>query len=246
MPVLQGSARQSIRLRASQPCEEPVSRLGGAPNLPPDIEWPTTPDGDPMAFLAQLDLAALPPIEGMDLPAKGALFFFNYDEGDHYGGEPEDMALWRVIFTTLDLASIPLRAFPDELDEHSRFTPFAFAATVDLTFPALTQATAQQLQLTEDEVAKLFGLLYAEGGIHRVGGLPDEIQGDVALEAHMASSGIEFIGSEGTEDWTLLFQLDSQHQAGMIWGSAGRLYFLIRKADLACQRFDKVWTIMQC
>jgi uncharacterized protein YwqG len=32
----------------------------------------------------------------------------------------------------------------------------------------------------------------------------------------------------------------------MMWGDAGRLYFWIRKQDLAEQSFDAVWAILQC
>jgi uncharacterized protein YwqG len=50
----------------------------------------------------------------------------------------------------------------------------------------------------------------------------------------------------GSADWRLLMQLDSDDEAGMMWGDAGRLYFWIREADLRERRFDKVWLILQC
>jgi uncharacterized protein YwqG len=44
----------------------------------------------------------------------------------------------------------------------------------------------------------------------------------------------------------LLLQIDSDDAIGWTWGDAGRLYFWIRKQDLAARRFDRVWTILQC
>src|SRR5204863_9110088 len=47
-------------------------------------------------------------------------------------------------------------------------------------------------------------------------------------------------------DWKLLLQLDTDDDAGMMWGDVGRLYFWIRKDDLQKWAFDKVWMILQC
>lgn len=32
----------------------------------------------------------------------------------------------------------------------------------------------------------------------------------------------------------------------MMWGDVGRLYYWIRREDLAQRRFDKVWLVLQC
>lgn len=258
VPVLQSSARQSIRLRVSEPCEEPVSRLGGAPNLPPDIEWPASSGGSPLAFLAQLDLSAIPSIPGMELPSEGALFFFYDSVEQAWGFSPAHAGCWKVVFTSQKLNSIPLRPAPAGLDNDSRFAPFSLAASLESTFPALDPATMEELDITEDEFDGLLDLQEAEGTIHRIGGFPDEIQGDVALKAQLVSNGIDCGDGKGYEtgearglnagaaDWLLLLQLDSEDEAGMMWGDVGRLYFMIHKADLDDRRFDKVWTVLQC
>lgn len=50
-------------------------RLGGAPDLPTDVEWPVCPQGDgPMSFYAQLD--GLPSVTDFDLGDAGLIFVF--------------------------------------------------------------------------------------------------------------------------------------------------------------------------
>jgi uncharacterized protein YwqG len=43
-----------------------------------------------------------------------------------------------------------------------------------------------------------------------------------------------------------LLQLDSDEEAGMMWGDRGMLYFWIPEEALAPRRFGEVWTILQC
>jgi uncharacterized protein YwqG len=49
-----------------------------------------------------------------------------------------------------------------------------------------------------------------------------------------------------SKDWILLLQVDSDDDAGMMWGDVGILYFWIRKDDLAQLNFENVWMILQC
>jgi len=95
-------------------------------------------------------------------------------------------------------------------------------------------------------------------GTHRIGGHPDYIQHDPKLEAQLVSNGLYCGNSTGYEkgrelgldagagDWELLFQVDSEEATEMIWGDVGRLYFLIRKQDLAARAFEKTWMVWDC
>ena len=47
-------------------------------------------------------------------------------------------------------------------------------------------------------------------------------------------------------DWCLLAQFESDEASKMVWGDGGRVYFWIRKVDLAARRFDKVVLQAQC
>ena len=52
--------------------------------------------------------------------------------------------------------------------------------------------------------------------------------------------------SKTSAQWSLLLQVDSDDDAGMMWGDVGRLYFWIRKSDLEDANFSDVWMILQC
>jgi len=51
--------------------------------------------------------------------------------------------------------------------------------------------------------------------------------------------------AKGAEAWKLLFQLDSDDSAGMMWGDGGRLYFWMRQESLRKRDFRKNWMILQ-
>jgi uncharacterized protein YwqG len=41
-------------------------------------------------------------------------------------------------------------------------------------------------------------------------------------------------------DWQLLFQMDSDENAGMMWSDAGKICFYIRRQDLKKRDFDHI------
>jgi hypothetical protein len=92
-----------------------ASRLGGWPDLPEGVEWPTW-RGRPMSFLAQFDLADLACVQpDARLPKTGLLSFFLGCSGESYeklgdprtrymadvlvGTEPDQGDGWRVVYT---------------------------------------------------------------------------------------------------------------------------------------------------
>jgi uncharacterized protein YwqG len=83
-----------------------LSKLGGRPTLPADIQWPRHGQaGTPLHFLAQIDLSTLPatPLDGapdaQSLPKRGLLFFFaDMVEEMLWSDNGEPFATTRVIF----------------------------------------------------------------------------------------------------------------------------------------------------
>ena len=68
---------QALLLRPSyvDPAVGARHRLGGAPDLPREVDWPTCPQGDgAMSFYAQLD--GVPAATAFDLADAGLIFVF--------------------------------------------------------------------------------------------------------------------------------------------------------------------------
>ncbi|MFV8160625.1 YwqG family protein [Mycobacterium sp. 134] len=76
VPALQATERLSLELRLSDtPPQRPdASSVGGYPYMVSSAEHPRAEDGAPMTFIAQLNLADLPPLPGY--PESGLLQFF--------------------------------------------------------------------------------------------------------------------------------------------------------------------------
>jgi len=132
--------------------------------------------------------------------------------------------------------------------------------------PVLTWATWEHPRLHEDGRpapgwdqiwAELDQLRLEQDGspAHQVGGNPDPVQGPVELEVaygQLSSGGQDKIAwtdpavRSAADDWILLAQIDTDSQAGFLWGDCGVLYYLIRPADLAARRFDRTAFTWQC
>jgi uncharacterized protein YwqG len=108
----------AIWFRRREDGRSSLSKLGGRPTLPPDIEWPRHGQaGTPLNFLAQIDLSTLPrtPLHAPDeptLPKRGLLFFFaDMVEEMLWGENGGPFATTRVIFAK---EAGPERAPPED------------------------------------------------------------------------------------------------------------------------------------
>jgi uncharacterized protein YwqG len=256
--AIQARSQQSIRLNAGKRSAQAVTRLGGRPNLLQDIPWPLRENGQPLSFIAQLDLSTLPQVRTLPLPKKGSLFFFYDADEQPWGFDPKDRGCSQVIYSPSSLTANGLRASHRDLDEEVRFKGFALTATLETTLPGINSGLLREFGATQEEFTAYLGLVDPPAPLHRMGGHANEVQGPLGLKAQLVSNGI-YCGDlkgyaegrkrgldSGSADWRLLLQVDSEERAGMMWGDMGRLYFMIHKDDLRYRRFDKVWLILQC
>ncbi|WP_234331159.1 DUF1963 domain-containing protein [Streptomyces sp. NRRL F-4474] len=86
---------------------------------------------------------------------------------------------------------------------------------------------------------------------HRLGGHPVPVQEPVEWEITRGVLGPDAAGQDSRLDdeaaaWVLLAQIDTDAAAGMMWGDAGTVYWLIRPDDLAAGRFEEAVFTWQC
>ena len=252
-----------------------ASKFGGRPDVPADFIWPVfetdTREDDqvkerPLAFLAQFDCAQLAPLdpEGL-LPKEGVLSFFYELESQRWGYDPKDAGCARVFWFEGPLAPAE---FPAELEEDFRLPEMAAqlsggtdAPDFQDACPALEDAWTANDYRIFDQARRELGMDYPANRSQLLG-WPDIIQNNMTLQCELISRGYYLGGSwekipleersalrtPSVRDWQLLFQLDTVENGDfeLMFGDCGRIYFYIRREDLAQRRFDRVWLIQQC
>lgn len=252
-----------------------ASKFGGRPDVPADFIWPVfetdTREDDqvkerPLAFLAQFDCAQLAPLdpEGL-LPKEGVLSFFYELESQRWGYDPKDAGCARVFWFEGPLAPAE---FPAELEEDFRLPEMAAQLSGGTDAPDFQDAcpaleypwTANDYRIF-DQARRELGMDYPANRSQLLG-WPDIIQNNMTLQCELISRGYYLGGSwekipleersalrtPSVRDWQLLFQLDTVENGDfeLMFGDCGRIYFYIRREDLAQRRFDRVWLIQQC
>lgn len=239
---------QTTLLLAPDP-EGQFSKMGGEPELPPRLPWPTGSDG-PRPFLAQFDLAAVRAAGGPEwLPEAGALYLFDDEPGD--AGD-----LVRVIYApeqgstpSPPPATLPAQRLRPE--RRVKFLSFTSIPSLDWLGENI-----EALDLEDDEMDALADAPdepFGDEVQHRIGGYPSELQNEqLSIMAELASRGLTRDHSrplprgarKASADWRLLFQADSDRALNMDW-AGGRLYVFVREADAREADFSKTVTLWQ-
>ena len=257
-------AKEAVRLKSAPGEDAPVgaSRLGGDPDLPPGLAWPEKA-GRPIWFIAQIDLEEVPEFsDRAKLPCSGRLYFF-YDaaEQDAWGFDPKDAGSSAVILDTTPREGLVRRPLPEALAEFGAFEARRLVGARVLTVPPMSSVEAESLGFSDDErtaYAEVLDDVDGELPDHRLLGHADEIQSGMQFMCQLVTHGLYCGDSsgycdpraktleKGAGDWRLLFQIDSDDDARMMWGDAGRLFYMIRDQDLAEQAFDRAWLVLEC
>jgi hypothetical protein len=239
------SARPALQLVARDDAAEQdghaISKLGGRPDLPADFEWPVFHD-EPLDFLAQIrldEVAALDPSLG--LPETGLLSFF-YSAEQPWGIKESDIYAGRVYFHPLSTATPSVQA------KAQGVLPLRFSKFESPGIDRSTQTTLWDLEKGVPEKDRrryndLLSSITPEDDRHQLMGHPVLIQNE--MHGDLETAARAYALPEDTE-WTLLLQLWSEPRLEWCWGDAGALYFWIPTEDLAQQRFDRTWVVLQC
>ncbi|PCC75836.1 Uncharacterized protein YwqG [Nannocystis exedens] len=287
--AVRAMARPSIRLHLSRSHEvdddarseaEATSypgqtRLGGAPDLPPDLPWPEV-DGVPLTFVAQFDLAELAGrAAARELPAHGLLSFF-------YAPIPPDGARAhpvRVLHFT-DLDALVRRPVPADVEP---LAAYDIDAADELQYPCVDSYFFYESLLPEERIlavhrrrqqgkgGELIPFDRLEGFIaesdelrdyerpfHRLLGHPASIQGDPYLDVEIDTRPQGWDGwVDGTPEalelrrralrWRLLLQIDAQEDDGLLLNQDGGFFYFWIPADaLAVHDWSQARGALQC
>ncbi|MDC0719289.1 DUF1963 domain-containing protein [Nannocystis bainbridge] len=256
-------------------CPTGQTRLGGDPDLPPEMPWPEV-DGVPLTFVAQFDLAGLARRDAAsELPASGLLsFFYAPSPPDGVRGHPV-----RVLHLT-DLDTLVHRPAPAAVE---RLAAYDIDTADELQYPGVDshffyEALLPEARILEGHrqrqqgeggelvpfnplacfIAESEQLDAFERPTHRLLGHPSAIQGDPYLDVEIDTRPQ---GWDGWEDgshealqvrrrslrWRLLLQIDAQEHGGPLLNQDGGFFYFWLPADaLAAHDWSQARGSLQC
>ncbi|RBL89779.1 YwqG family protein [Chitinophaga flava] len=232
-----------------------ASRIGGTPDLPESIAWPTDNKGNYLSFIAQLRLQEIKPFDTYNvLPDAGYLFFF-YDADQSMGGySPDERHLFSVIYFEGAEEDLRFPDFPESLS--AQYAPCALSFETQVSMP---YKWGKEFSFLSSEERDTYGeQIWKEAETNKTLGHADILQGEMETLCQIVTNK-EFTGDfnkfngpeydelrAGAKDWQLLLQVDSNEgNANMMWADLGRLYFWIKKQDLKEKNFDNCWCVLQ-
>jgi uncharacterized protein YwqG len=219
--------------------DRPVSSIGGMPSLPSDGDWPVDGKGKPLLFLAQLNFADLPKLDGY--PTDGVMsFFVGADDLNGCDFPSRNQIGFRTLYFD-DPGR--LRRIPNRADlEYDPFGKVLRAEGAPLTGEAMNMrpmaacypfdelASAIYKDLGKDADRMLFDAVdsWKTASLY-FGGHPDFTQQDFRYKA-----------ADRKYDRVLL-QIGFIHKKGreweICWGDAGEATFMLSEADLQNKNF---------
>lgn len=240
------------------------SRFGGGPDVPPDFVWPTR-DGDPLTFLAQFDLSQ---IRVPSLPEEGWLLFFYDVVRQPWGFLPQDAEGAHVAYVSSPRHVLVRREHPAIEDTACTSESCSISMTPTVNLPHVWDSiiAAAGLEIPRAQWEAYASVAAAVSGVeedslhHHLLGHPQLVQDDMRGQCELVANGVSCDGPRayrgervqqllrrGAAEWELLLQIDSDEEGpGWMWGGSGRLYFWIRRSDIASRTFEKTRVILQC
>jgi uncharacterized protein YwqG len=248
-------AQPAVHLRTA--ASSAFTRLGGTPSLPPEFDWPEA-DGQALPFLLQVDLAEVYGVLPSFLPASGCLFFF-FDDRRYRGGHVHDKRWWRVLFHAGDPTQFVQRPRSAAFDERQVYLPRSLEAVRIESLPSHYRFPNEFSDHTELHSYTEFSLRPFGDSLahHQMLGHPSSLQdGYPEFECELRTRGIDQYCDpreatvapilEASRDWRLLCQVDTDEEAGWMWGDVGTIFFWIREPDAKRLDFEKVWLTFEC
>ena len=204
-------------LRSTLPGSVGTSRLGGEPDLPPDLPWPTHEAG-PYRFLAQLALRELPP--NPLIPRTGLLSLFVADDEDQSVFWQDEHYVVAHLFA--DPTALVRRPCPPDLEQPGITGRFG---TVELDLP---RAPEQRTDWPEGLADPLTDWWHQQRPQH-----------PAYLLGYPAVSTLAYDPTPGP-GWTSLLTLRSDRELDWSWHDGAYLHLFIERSRLAAGDFSRI------
>jgi hypothetical protein len=253
-------ALPSIRLIAQFPREGETSRLGGCrigglPDLPAGVGWPRLSAAlkvdpseleqadEPLWFLMQINLAEVAPINVAKLlPTSGMLYFFFHW---HPEDEPAAPDAGFVLFHKDCEQTLQRVEAPADMHSGGHFRGFDLVPHLEWTVSDREDDHTDHLDFLDTlvkRVAEVQGLDFSWGPIpvYRMLGHPEIIQ---LWNLNEGEQLLLQVSSDCPSGFT---EVGPYPETGMMWGDAGRIYYLISDDDLKSQYFGNTFAHLEC
>lgn len=216
------------------------SCFGGTPYLPLDAQYPATPSGEPLFFLAQINFEEVPALA--PFPTRGLLQFFIFDDS-LYGmpsGEAGSDGAYRVVY------------YPEVIKDRSKLTSsFSFLRHFQQTpidaghgFPMLFEQLEEIAPITDHAFYDAMGQdFFKQFDEELRWAIVEEYATAVSAEGHKVGGYAHFAQEDprsAEKPMVLLFQMDSDAEIECNWGDMGTAHFFINEEDLKKGDFSKV------
>lgn len=218
------------------------SKVGGVPYLPTGTDYPVDNEGKNLQFLAQINFAEMPALQGY--PSQGILAF--YIGTDDLAGADFDNPLNQAGFKVIYFEEVIQEVNQLQIREPSYTEDGPLQAEAIMSFSLVDQIISigdfkferilgenYQTFIENEEVYEAYQAECAAQG-HFLGGYPYFTQEDPRAY------------NETIQDYVLLFQLDSDDDAEICWGDVGVANFFIHPDDLKKRDFSRVAYSWDC
>ena len=219
------------------PCETKAweSKIGGCPYLEKAEDYPRDENGNPMFFMAQINLEEMPKLP--DFPEKGILQFYVVDD-DIYGLEDDCKVIYIEEYSKDESKLLTKNPFEDKYI--MEYPPFeksgkaVFTQRQDVIGFCCNGYNEIANDVNEEEEKILFDFCYTAGS--KMGGYPCFIQNPPVFYEN------------GSAD-ILLLQIDvddGEGTCGIMFGDSGNCQFMISREDLLNKNFANVYYDWAC
>ena len=219
------------------PCETKAweSKIGGCPYLEKAEDYPRDENGNPMFFMAQINLEEMPKLP--DFPEKGILQFYVVDD-DIYGLEDDCKVIYIEEYSKDESKLLTKNPFEDKYI--MEYPPFeksgkaVFTQRQDVIGFCCNGYNEIANDVNEEEEKILFDFCYTAGS--KMGGYPCFIQNPPVFYEN------------GSAD-ILLLQIDvdnGEDTCEIMFGDSGNCQFMISREDLLNKNFANVYYDWAC